>query len=35
MEKKYLVKNRSTGVVCYKIPEDNNFRRVFQPGEIQ
>lgn len=34
MEKMYKVKNRSAGVVIYKIPEDN-IRREFMPGETK
>lgn len=34
MEKMYRVKNRSAGVVIYRIPEDN-IRREFMPGETK
>lgn len=34
MSKIYLVKNRSSSIVSYKIPEDN-IRRQFSPGEVK
>ena len=33
-DKIYKVKNRSAGVVIYRIPEDN-IRREFAPGEVK
>lgn len=32
---KIKIRNRSTGVVSYKIPDMNNFKRTFQPKEVK